>query len=186
MKLSDIVRQVNRDIDDEYDLADIKDWVNRCLDDISPISRKEAKTSFTIDLTNAYELPTDISNIYLLMVNGEKCEPIAIEDIYSQGYTIWDNALSLKSGPDTGQIDLYYYRKLKHVDLADDEPEIEQEFHDLFVFYCLGNMQFYDEDYDTRPDSFNRYNARKNEYGLFMDKKFRKNRKNRVTDKVIW
>lgn len=80
-------------------------------------------------------------------------------------------------------MELYYYRKLNHVEEANDIHELEPEFHDLLVFFCLGNLQFTEEDYDERPDSFSRYNARKQEYILYTHKK---NRKKRVTEKVVW
>ena len=42
MKLSDIVTQVNGDVEEEYDATTILQWVNRCLDELTPIAKKEA------------------------------------------------------------------------------------------------------------------------------------------------
>jgi hypothetical protein len=183
MNLNDIVRQVNRDIDDQYDLDDVKDWVNRCLDDLTPVAKRETLALTDVDPSNAYELPPDLYQLAFVRVNDEKYESIFLNNDGGKGYKVWENTLYLQPAPGTGQLELYYYRTLGHVEIGADIPDLEPEFHDLLVMYCLGNIQFHDEDYELRPDSFSRYNARKQEYIRFTQKK---NRRKRVTEKVIW
>jgi hypothetical protein len=183
MKLSEIMTQVGRDIDDDYNLDDIKDWVNRCLDDLTPIANKQSLLLTDVNSDNAYDLPDDLYEIAFVKVNDEIFEAVSFRDDTSKGYKRWENTVYLQPAVDTGTMELYYYRKLNHVEEADDIPDLEPEYHDLFIFYCLGNAQFYDEDYEYRPDSNLRYENRKKEYILFTQKK---SRKKRVTEKVIW
>jgi hypothetical protein len=178
MKLSEIIRQVNRDIDDDYEASDITDWVNRCLDDLSPIAKKQAAAV----IESPYTLPSDLYELRFVAQNNEFLDPLSFEDMDSDGYKKWGDSLILQNR-EQSSLTLYYYRKFNHVENADDIPELEDSFHDLLILFCLGNLQFTEEDYDERPDTFLRYNARKEEYQQFISKR---DRKGRVTEKVIW
>jgi hypothetical protein len=178
MKLNDIVRQVNRDIDDQYDLIDVMDWVNRALDDLTPAAKRQA----TAVLDDSLILPDDLQELLFVSSNYQFLKKLSIEDEYGEGYKVWGNSLILQN-VDTGPVTIYYYRKLNHVANGDDIPELEEQFHDLLVYFCLGSVQFFDEDYEERPDSFLRYENRKKEYVQFIEKR---GRKGRVTEKVIW
>jgi hypothetical protein len=178
MNLTNIVSQVSRDIDDDYDLNDIKDWVNRALDDLTPISKRQTSATLNDTLT----LPEDLHELLFVSQNNQFLNNLSMSDLYSCGYKKWGDSLTIQNG-DTSTVTIYYYRKLNHVEAGDDVPDLESEFHDILIFFCLGNGQFYDEDYTDRPDSFNRYEARKQEYSRFIEKR---DRKSRVTEKVIW
>lgn len=178
MNVNDILKQVNRDIDDQYDLGDVIDWINRCLDDLTPIARRQ--TSTTLDSTNT--LPIDLHELLFVSQNNQFLKKLSISDQYSEGFKEWGNTLTLQN-VDTTPLTIYYHRKLNHVANGNDIPDLETEFHDLLILFCLGNMQFFDEDYESRPDSFNRYQARKQEYVSYIEKR---DRRARVTEKVIW
>jgi hypothetical protein len=181
LKQSTIIRQVNRDIDDSYANQDIIDWLNRCSDDLTPAAKKEKKTSFTIDSTNSYTLPIDLHRVAYVMVGDERYEPIQVTDKASKGFTLWEGKLSLQNGPDSGTIDLYYYKKLNKLNNPEDEPEIDEEFHDLYILYAVGQLQFTEEEYDDRPDAMMRYEQRKREFSAHIN---RKHRLNKV--RVVW
>jgi hypothetical protein len=164
MKVNDIVRQVNRDIDDQYDFGDVIDWVNRALDDLTPIAKRQAMTELDDTLT----FPADFHELAFVYQNNQELQKLQMTDNTNSGYKVWGNTLILQN-VDTSPVTLYYYRKLSHVTNGDDIPELEPEFHDLLIYFCLGNMQFYDEDYQDRPDSFLRYENRKKQYSDFIN-----------------
>jgi hypothetical protein len=179
MKLSDIIRQVNRDLDEDYSNADIVDWINRCIDDLAPIAKKEAKVTFTIDSNNSYTLPTDFLEFVdvLTVTNGNKQYTILTQlpqrDYTSTGYKYWAGVLSLQNPPESGAIEVYYYRKPAYMSTTnlDAVPEIDEAFHDLFILYAVGHMQFTEEDYDDRPDALQRYYNRKAEFEAHTNRK---------------
>ncbi len=169
MKLSDIVTQVNGDVEEEYDATTILQWVNRCLDELTPIAKKEAYISYPIDVLNSYTMPTDFHKSAEFLVNDYPWLEKPLSDRNSTGYKKWAGKLSLQGAmPDSGTIDMYYYRRLLHVDAANmsAEPELEPEYHDLLVHFAVGMIQFTEEEYD-RPDAMAKYNQRKSDYEAF-------------------
>lgn len=185
MQLVDIIRQVRRDMEEEPDAGDIVDWTNRCLDDLTPITKKEARMSYTIESTNEYPLPSNFHDFAYVIIGGVKYYPLTQDDFRQRGFKVWDGTLSIQEGPSSGTIDLYYYRKLARLSTTDTtaEPEIDEPFHDLLILYAIGQLQFTEEDYEDRPDSMQRYYARKAEYANYMMKK---RRKGRTIEKVVW
>lgn len=178
MIVSEILRQVNRDIDDQYNLQDVVDWINRCLDDLTPIAKRQASSTLDSTLT----LPSDLHELLFVSQNNQYLKKLSMSDQYSCGFKEWGSALTLQN-VDATPVTIYYYRKPNKVATGADTPDLETEFHDLLVYFCLGSAQFFDEDYELRPDSFGRYNARKQEYIRYIEKR---DRKGRVTEKVIW
>lgn len=168
MKQSELIKQVNRDLEEEYDAADINEWLNRCLDDLTPVAKKEAKANITITVDNSFLTPADLHELDYVEVNDCEYKLVPIRDKSSTGYKLWDGQLSLQNGPTDGTIDLYYHKKLTHLANPDDVPEIEEEFHDLLILYAIGHLQFTEEDYDDRPDLLNRYQQRKNEFASYV------------------
>ena len=45
VNLQELILQVNRDVDDIFENGDIQHWLNRALDDITPIARIEKRKS---------------------------------------------------------------------------------------------------------------------------------------------
>lgn len=182
MKTSDIILQVNRDLDEDYGNGDIIDWINRCIDDLAPIAKKEAQTSFTITTANSYALPIDFLEMVDVLtvktdLNNNKerktLTQLQQRDYDSVGYKVWGNALSTQNALDTGSIDVYYYKKPAYLSTTnlDAVPDIEESYHDLFILYAIGHMQFTEEDYDDRQDMLQRYYQRKAEYEAFINRK---------------
>lgn len=184
MKTSNIILQVNRDLDEDYGNGDIVDWINRCIDDLAPIAKKEAKATFTITSANSYTLPTDfLEMVEVLTVKTDVADPTKKEhktltqiqqrDYDSVGYKIWAGSLSTQNALESGEIEVYYYKKPAYLSTTnlDAVPEIEEAFHDLFILYAVGQIQFTEEDYDDRPDALSRYYQRKDEYQAYVNKK---------------
>jgi hypothetical protein len=170
MNLEQIIEEINKDLDDTLDHADIIGWVNRCVDDLSIITKKEDKKLADISSLNAYELPEDLLEMVLVLVNNEEYDPIYLGDTTSKGYKVWGNVLSLIDGPDSGAIELYYYKRLPYLVNVEDVPEIDKAFHDLFVLYTVAHNQFMEEETERQMDALNRYMSRKREFDAFMKK----------------
>lgn len=168
MKLSELLREVNKDIDDSLDNSDITAWFNRCLDDLAPIIKKEAKTVMDIDSTNAYTIPEDLYELHMVFADDNQYFPIPIQDKDSKGYKIWANEMSFQKGPESGEIKLYYHRKLSSLVNADDVPEIPTPFHDLLIHYAVAYSQYADDEHERQRDAFNRYYQRKQELESYI------------------
>lgn len=169
MDVSTIIRQVTRNIKDQN--GDIIDLINRCLDDLTPIDKREALKTTSVVVENKYELPSDLFQIYKVFIDDLTYNQIPLSDKTSTGFKRWEEEISFQDGPDAGTIELYYYRKLNKVSSTTDIPEIEEPFHDLFILFALGHLQWMKDDYEFRPDALNRYYQRKEEYRLHIERK---------------
>lgn len=164
MNLQDIINEINKDVDDSLERDDIIGWVNRCIDDLSPIAKKEEQTTYELATENAYELPDNYFELFLVMVEGCSYRMVPLTDSYSRGYKVWGNVLSLQNQPDSGQMDLYYYRRLNHVADDEDIPEIEPSFHDLFILYTVAYNRFAEDEPEQQANAMSRYHVRKQEF----------------------
>jgi hypothetical protein len=163
MNLEQIINEINKDLDDTQNNGDLIGWINRCMDDLSPIAKKEGKKTAEVSPLNAYELPKDVMEVVSVIVNKEEYDRTQ--------YIVWGNVLSLTTELDSGTIDLYYYRRLVNLTGATDEiPEIEPSFHDLFVLYTIAHQQFMEDEPERELDAMERYRKRKSEYEAFMQR----------------
>jgi hypothetical protein len=169
MNLEQIINEINKDLDDTQDNGDLIGWINRCVDDLSPIAKKETKNVYDITSENTYELPEDMLELVLILVNGIEYQSVPLNNSYTTGYKIWEK-LSLQNSPESGTIEVYYYKRLNHLENLADVPEIEQSFHDLFVLYTIAHNQFMEDEPERQMDAISRYNNRRQEYQAFVMK----------------
>jgi hypothetical protein len=160
MNLGQLYIEINKDLDDTLNSGDLLGWINRCMDDLSPIAKKEAKTSYEIT-SNEFELPEDLMEIIRVVVKGE--------DVDRTQYSVWANTLSFNSAPTSGTMELYYYRRLAQLtgDIS-EVPEIDPTYHDVFILYTIAHQQFMEDEPERQMDAMERYYRRKNEYEAFM------------------
>ncbi|MGF6951868.1 hypothetical protein QF028_004373 [Neobacillus sp. B4I6] len=185
MNLEQIINEINKDLDDTQDNGDLIGWINRCMDDLSPIAKKEAKTVYEISSLNGYDLPEDLLEIALVLVNGTQYDPVVLNDSWSTGYKRWGNVLSLQNAPSDGQVELYYFKRLSHLENLEDVPEIEPTFHDLFILYTIAHQQFSEDEPERQMDALTRYNNRNGEFNRFvMANSFVYNSQRQITD--VW
>lgn len=113
MNLQELILQVNRDVDEKegtFENEDIRDWINRGLDDLTPIARIEKK----ITLMYPYLLPDDVQHIERVIGRWNVLPRISVGESLQQGYWVWGNELFLPER-DEGPIDVYYYKQLAHL-----------------------------------------------------------------------
>ncbi|UYX53358.1 hypothetical protein M3Y14_04175 [Bacillus thuringiensis] len=178
MNLQELILQVNRDVDDIFENGDIQHWLNRALDDITPIARSEKR----VVLQYPYTLPNDVQDMERVMQTNKIFPRIPVGEQYQQGYWVWGNELVIQGG-NQQPIEVYYYKKLCHLKGMDDVPEIDSPYHDLLILYAVGQLQFMDGDYGDRPDSMQRYEQRRQQYAVFREK--RKVKRSSVRMKTI-
>ena len=166
MNLSEMIAAVNRDIDDDVDSGDITSWLNRCLDELTPITRLEAK--YVTPITPAVTLPSDVFEIVLMLADDKEIYRVATRDKHTKGYKIWGKEITLQNAPLEGFLEVYYYKRLSHLENEDDVPEIEPAFHDLLVLYAIAMSQYADEEPERQVDAMNRYLARRQEYEAYI------------------
>jgi hypothetical protein len=184
MNLDQIIEEVNKDIDDTLESEVIIGWVNRCIDELSHITKKEDKKIADIAPENAYQLPDDYTDMVLLLVNGQQYDPVPIRNTISTGYKLWGNVLSLQNAPDSGQLELYYHRRLNHVETESDVPEIESSFHDLLILFTVAHNRFMEDEPGQETDAMSRYERRKREYQDFIMQSSYSYQQQQITD--LW
>lgn len=166
MKLSELQKEVNKDIDDSLPNADINGWLNRCLDDLTPVAnyQKSAVINVVPD-QKEYALPSDLITIAFLIDKEERLNPVPVNDFSSNGYKYWGNSIILQPTPkEVKTLDLYYHARLPHLVNADDVPAIPQEYHDLLVLYAVAKAKYQDEEESMQNNAMNEYYMRKNDF----------------------
>ncbi|WP_108669552.1 hypothetical protein [Peribacillus acanthi] len=171
MKLSQLIQEVSKDIDDTLSNADITGWLNRAIDDLTPYAKhkKIATIQTVIDQKN-YELPSDFRNLEHLFDEGIKRELalLPMDDTYNRGYKKWGNTLILQPVPkEAGELTLYYHAKLPRLVNPDDEPVIPSEYHDLLVLYAVAKAKYQDEEESMQAIAMNEYYARREQFITF-------------------
>lgn len=165
MKLSELIKEVNKDIDDQLPNADITGWLNRALDDLSPVAKYQK--SITISLVKDqkdYVLPTDMNEI-VHVIGDVPLHDIPLTDNSSTGYKVWGNSLTIQPTPEESkEITLYYYANLPHLVNPDDVPAIRSDFHDLLVLYTVARAKYMDEEESMQQNAMSEYLNRKLEY----------------------
>jgi hypothetical protein len=171
MNLKDIRAEVNKDIDDQLNNADINGWVNRALDDLTPFAQFKKKTIIT--LTNGvtdYTLPDDFMDVVNVKVDcGLRRLPL--NDFDSSGYKVIGNTLSLQNTNTNSLIlELIYIATLPHLLNDDDVPMIPANFHHLLVLYAVAKAKYADEEQGMQMSAMNEYESRKNDFIRFVNR----------------
>jgi hypothetical protein len=171
MKLSDLIKEVNKDIDDTLSNGEITGWLNRALDDLTPYAKyQEFQTISLISEQKEYSLPDNLITIAHLIdeESGKVFNQIPMQDFSSIGYKKWGNKLLFQPLPKENQdISLYYHARLPHLVNPDDEPVIPIEFHDLLVLYAVAKAKYQDEEESMQNNAMQEYLMRKDQYISF-------------------
>lgn len=172
-------------MDEGYSNGDITDWVNRALADLTPIAKKQAKQTYTVTSANTYTLPTNYFDFAYITSGQERYDILPEGDFSNVGIKIWGDEFEFQLAPGLTSFTLFYYRKLSPLSTTNMQgvPEIDDQYHDLFIYYARGQMQYTEEDYDDRYDSLQKYQQRKEEFAQYMQKR---QRKVRTVEKVVW
>lgn len=169
MNLKDIRAEVNKDIDDQLNNADITGWVNRALDDLSLVARYKKKVD--INLVNGvsdYTLPSDVLDIIAV---GDLVG-VPFNDFVSRGYKIIGDTLTLQPVPsEDGVITLVYTAPLPHLANDDDVPNIPLNFHHLLVLYAVAKAKYADEEESMQTNMMNEYESRKSDFIRYVNRK---------------
>jgi hypothetical protein len=169
MNLQDIINEVNKDVDDTLDDEDIKGWVNRCMDDLSPYAQYQKSSIVTLVIDQKeYDLPSDYQSL-MYLVDEYPLNQVPMKDFVSTGFKLWGNKLILQPTPSQeGSLDLYYEGKLPYlVDVA-DVPQIPSQFHDLFILYTTAKRQYQDQEESLQMNVWSEYQRRKADFINFM------------------
>lgn len=171
MNLQELIKEVNKDIDDSLSNADITQWLNRALDDLTPVAKykKTAVIPLFVGGSN-YSLPTDLQEIELVMGENELFE-IPLKDRTSRGYKKWGDTITLQPTPDNdGELTLYYHAKLPHLKNNDDVPAIPSHYHDLLVLYTVARAKYQDEEPEMQMNAWSEYQAKRREFAAEQNK----------------
>ncbi|WP_057766693.1 phage adaptor protein [Cytobacillus praedii] len=170
MKLSELIKEVNKDIDDSLSNAEITQWLNRGLDDLTPyVKHQKHQTYEVIADQSKYPLPTDLVNIvYLFDESNKRVNLVQFDDFSSTGYKMWGNDLILQPTPKLdSEMNLYYHARLPRLVNPDDIPVLPEQYHDLLVLYAVAKAKYQDEELEMQSSAWSDYLRRKDEFITF-------------------
>jgi hypothetical protein len=174
MKLTVLINEVNKDIDDTLDTGDITGWINRGLDDLSPIAKHQKSTTISlVKDTKIYAVPSDLIAIAALIDETDNINPIEysalqMRDYANRGYKRWGSDFIIQPTPSEAKtLTLYYHARLPHL-TGDAEPVIPSEFHDLLVLYAVARARYMDEEEGLQLNAWAEYQRRKSEFAAYM------------------
>lgn len=172
MNLGEILAEVNKNVDDELEAADVIGWVNRCIEDLTPIANNQTILTMPI-ITNqqSYKLPSDFVEMVQVVRNNRFANPLALSDTTRYGYKLFNNNIMLQPIPDSdGSMDIYYKSILPYLTDLEDVPQIPTFFHDIFVLYAVAKFKFQDQDTENMSIAANTYESRRQDFINFMNK----------------
>ncbi|MFT8319347.1 MAG: hypothetical protein ABF649_00760 [Bacillus sp. (in: firmicutes)] len=166
MNLRDMINEVLKDIDDYLSDSDITGWINRALDDLTPVAKYQKMSVVSLVATDkSILLPDDVEEIVLLTDDEQDYNEINLKDKTGCGYKKWGNVLSFQPVFDIDKdFTLYYYAKLPHLAADTDIPVIRSDFHDLLVLYATAKAKYKDEVMEMHQGTMQEYLERKRQY----------------------
>ncbi len=172
MNLNEIYEEINKDVDDTLDNEDLKGWINRCMDELSPYAKYQQSTVISLEKDKKeYDLPSDFLEMGQLVDGTKIMYQLPLKNLHSKGFKLWGNKLIIQPTPtESKNLDLYYRAKLPHLENMDDEPQIPSPFHDLFILYTVAKRQYQDDEQELRMAAWSDYQARKQEFISFCRK----------------
>ncbi len=162
MNINDILAEIKDRVDDtSVLLADTTKWVNRCQDIIAAEFGKEITAiADIVPKTQEYEWADDFLNVSKVEFLDSSGKFVRI--LTNSNYRDWQdvtgnpqfyslrgrntNIYPCPSETTTGQIKMYGQRRFTDMVAGTDIPELQLNYHDIFVLY--GCMRFYEKDLD--------------------------------------
>lgn len=172
MNLQEIISEINKNVDDELDNSESIGWINRCMEELTPIANNQSITTLdTFADQSQYDLPTDFINVEQVIYGGTALRQVALSDTRTCGYKIYANKIILQPAPtEDGSLDLYYESNLPYLSDLEDIPQIPVFFHDLFVLYAMTKFMYKDDELTRKADAQSDYNIRKREFIRYMNR----------------
>jgi hypothetical protein len=179
MNLQEIIAEVNKNVDDELDNTEIIGWINRCIEDLTPIANLQSITTIPIyaDVPQ-YDLPIDLVEVVQVVKDNQLLKQLPLSDLVNCGYKLYNNNTklilqSLTFSDDENvesSVDVYYKSALPYLSDMEDIPQIPLFFHDLFVLFATAKFKFQDQDSEYLQLAANTYESRKRDFINYMNK----------------
>lgn len=167
-----------------------QEWVgflNAALDDLTPVAKMlhriviedqepDAQGNIIINIPGHPQLSRahEILTVYYKSTNPVRKESkqkrVSIADEYSRGWKQTMDELRLQgiTGSRRGDIILYVYKKLEHIEYQDDNgsmhpdtgneiPELPEQYHQLIVMYMCSISQQKEEELEDKQDFYAEY-----------------------------
>lgn len=168
MNLSDIISEINKDTDDDFDFTVLLGWVNRALDLASDVMNYEKRAILLLEEgVSDYEVPPGMMTLKYVIGSAGEYDQIDLLDQVSTGYKRWGNIIGFQNLTETA-VEMYYYAYLPHLSDPDDVPALPFQFHDLPVLYAVSKAKYQDEELDLYSTAFAEFNQRLRELERFV------------------
>ncbi|MFC8561410.1 phage adaptor protein [Peribacillus frigoritolerans] len=168
MKLSQIIEEINKDTDDDFEFTTLLGWVNRALDLASDVMNYEQRVTLLLEEgVSDYEVPPGMMTLKYVIGSAGRYNQIDLLDQVSTGYKRWGNIIGFQNLTETA-IDMYYYSYLPHLENPDDVPSLPFQFHDIPVLYSVSKAKYQDEEPELYSTAFAEFNQRIRELERFV------------------
>lgn len=159
MNLKELIAEVNKDIDDSLQNADITGWINRGLDELSIFAKFKKKISIPLPAnTTDLPLPNDIVEIIKISDGSQEVN-----------YEKWGDIAEINEQFNTDKtLTLYYYARLPHLKNPNDVPVLPLHFHDLLVLYAVAKAKYQDEELEMYEVAWTDYLSRQNDFKAYQ------------------
>jgi len=157
--VSELITRGNRLIDDTFDNINWVDWFNQCQnEDLADIIYLPTKTTLTKNNEGFFVLPDDYKDSLIIRTEGVTANLIGNE------LEVEDNNID--------ELDIIYNKiPTKIENIADQVPDIPEQFHDVYIFYGAKMAMLVDEEHE-RYNFFNaEYLNSKLSLKKYMDKR---------------
>ncbi len=170
------------------EIYDEQEWIhflNAALDDLTPVAKMLRRVEITeqepdsdgniiitisehADLQQAHEIIT----VYYKSTNPsrkqKKVKRISLGDEYSSGWKLTIDELKIQNVKNSSQGDIiiYMYIKLPHVDDGDDIPLLPEQYHPLVVMYMCSISQQKEEELEDKQDFYMEYQLGKKQMAM--------------------
>lgn len=163
MKVREIIDKGNLLGDVDYDDLTWIGWINESQSDLAEIAGPEFISIINVIAGQAsYPLPDNTIEILTVLSSRGELTRLPINDTKHVGYKIFANAISLQptpAQPDT--LTIYGIRGFTPIANTNETPELDPQFHHLFILYGCARAQQVEEELTDKVDFYNDYLAGK-------------------------
>ncbi|MGW6383127.1 phage adaptor protein [Peribacillus butanolivorans] len=145
MNLGQIIDEINKDKDDDFEFTTLLGWVNRALDLASDVMNYEKKATLLLEEgVSDYGVPSDLMTLKHVIGSSGELNQVDLLDQTSTGYKRWGNIIGFQNLTETA-VDMYYYGHLPHLVDPVDVPALPFQFHNIPVLYAVSKAKYQDE-----------------------------------------
>jgi hypothetical protein len=148
--IRDILRRTNNKMGEDFETADIIDWFNDCLNEVSDVLFIPASATLTVATSGTFTLPANYRDSLKVYVKDGGAEILPYDRASNTpGYTLVNGVMRLIGYDGTPSVFVVYNRKPAAITNNPEQvPDIPDEFHRIFEHYACAMAMLSDEEHE--------------------------------------